>query len=141
MILLFTMFDFENFVKKTKWYEPMVKWKRFQPNSLHTLFFYKQRFFSTQPQRCLAFSWIELHMLLRCCLLHIGIIIVRHFLYLVYFCPCLDVGLFMLYQFGLFYTFIFIMISSIILWIEACPFACLLKYVLIVLDNVDEECE
>ena len=37
--------------------------------------FYKQRFFSTHPLWCLAFSWIELQMLLRCCLIHITIII------------------------------------------------------------------
>ena len=34
-----------------------------------TCFFYKQRFFfSTQPQCCLTFSWIQLRMLLRWCL-------------------------------------------------------------------------
>ena len=33
-----------------------------------TSFFYEQRSFSTQPQFCLTFSWIELQMLLRCCL-------------------------------------------------------------------------
>ena len=48
-------------------------------------FFYKQRFFSTHPQCCLIFSWIELQMLLRCCLIHLSIIIPRHFFYLLYF--------------------------------------------------------
>ena len=38
-------------------------------------FFYKQRFFSTHTQCCSTFSWIELQMLLRCCLIHITIII------------------------------------------------------------------
>ena len=33
---------------------------------LHTHCFYKQRFFLTQPQCCLAFSYIELKMLLSC---------------------------------------------------------------------------
>ena len=33
-------------------------------------FFYKQRFFSTQPRCCLTFSWIELQTLLRCCLIY-----------------------------------------------------------------------
>ena len=42
-------------------------------------FFHKQRLFSTQPQRCLSFSWVEVQMLLRCCLMHISIIILRHF--------------------------------------------------------------
>ena len=36
-------------------------------------------------------------MLLRCCLIHITIIILKHILYLVYFCPCLVLGLFMSY--------------------------------------------
>ena len=44
-----------------------------------TRFFYKQRFFSTHPQCCLAFSWTELQMLLRCYLIHITIII--HFIF------------------------------------------------------------
>ena len=48
-------------------------------------FFHKQHFFSTQPQCCLNFWWIEVQMLLRWCLLLISIIILRHFLYLVYY--------------------------------------------------------
>ena len=60
-------------------------------------FFYKQRFFTIQPQCCLTFSWIEAQMLLRCCLIHKSIIILWHFLYLLYLCPFLDLGLFMLY--------------------------------------------
>ena len=39
------------------------------------------RFFSTQPQCCLTFSWIEFQMLLRCCLIHINVIILRHLLF------------------------------------------------------------
>ena len=60
-------------------------------------FFYKQRFFTIQPQCCLTFSWIEAQMLLRCCLIHKSIIILWNFLYLLYLCPFLDLGLFMLY--------------------------------------------
>ena len=45
-------------------------------------------FFSTQPQYCLTFSWIELQMLLRRCLTHRTIIILRHILHLVYLCTC-----------------------------------------------------
>ena len=61
---------------------------------LHTRFFYKQCFFSIQPQCCFTFSWTKLQMLLRCCLIDITIIIVRHILYLLYLCPCLDLGQF-----------------------------------------------
>ena len=42
-----------------------------------TRFFYNQRFFSSKPQRCLTFSWIEHQMLLRCFLIHISVIILR----------------------------------------------------------------
>ena len=45
-----------------------------------TCFFCKQRFFSTQPQWCLTFSCNEIQMLLRCCLIHIPIIIMKHIL-------------------------------------------------------------
>ena len=83
----------------------------------NTRFFFKQRFFSTQPQCCLTFSWTELQILLRCCLLHnISIIILRHFLYLL----CLGLGLFVSYLCDLFFIFIsiFIMINRIIPWIQ-----------------------
>ena len=91
-------------------YEEILK-----PN---TRFFYKQRFFSTQPQCCLTFSWIELQMSLSCCLIHTGIIILRHFLYLIYLSPYLGQGLFMSYLCDLFLIFIFffIMINSVISW-------------------------
>ena len=35
---------------------------------VNTIFFFKQRFFSADPHCYLTFSWIELQMLLRCCL-------------------------------------------------------------------------
>ena len=68
----------------------------------------------------LTISWIGLQMLLRRCLINISIIIPRHFLYLLYLCPCLDLGLFMSYLCDLFFifTFIFIMINRIISWIQ-----------------------
>ena len=69
----------------------------------NTRFFYKQHFFSTQCQSCLNFSWIELQMLLRCCLIPVNIIIMRHILYLVYMRPFL--GLFMSYLWDLFFIF------------------------------------
>ena len=59
--------------------------------------FCKQHFFSIQPQCCLTFSRIKLQTLLKCCLIHTSIIILRHYLYLLYLCLCLDPGLFMLY--------------------------------------------
>ena len=42
---------------------------------------------------CLTSSWIELQTLLRYCLIHATITTPRHFLYLVYFLPCLGPGL------------------------------------------------
>ena len=58
-------------------------------------------------------SKIELHMLLWCCLIHKRIIILKHFLYLLYFSPCLGLGLFMSSLCDLFFIsiFIFLMIS------------------------------
>ena len=64
-----------------------------------TRLFNKQRFVSTQPQCCLTFPWIKLQMLLRCYLIHVTIIILRH-LYLVYSSPCLGLGLFNSYLFN-----------------------------------------
>ena len=82
---------------------PLQIWVHLILIRLH-IFFYKQHFFfSTQPRCCLTFSWIELQMLLRCYLIHINIIILRHILYFVYFCPCL--GLFMLYLCDLLFLF------------------------------------
>ena len=76
-------------------------------------FLYKERFFATQAQCCLTFSWIKLQMLLRCCLIHIPIIVMRHILYLFYFCPCLGRSLFMSYLYDQFFIFslIFIVIN------------------------------
>ena len=48
-------------------------------------------------------------MFLRCCLMHITIIITRHILYLVYLCSCLGLGLFMSYLCDLFFIFILIL--------------------------------
>ena len=77
-------------------------------------------------------------------LIHVSMIIVRHFLYLLYFYPCLNLGLFMLYVCDLFFIFIliFIMINRTISCIQTYLFLCLLLwYALSFLDeNVDEEC-
>ena len=58
----------------------MISWengrnRKISYNLILNAFFYKQRFFSSHPQCCLAFSWTNLQMLLRCCLIHITIII------------------------------------------------------------------
>ena len=89
-----------------------------------THLFYKQRFFSTQPQCCLTFWWIEPPMLLRYYLVHKSIIILRHLVYLLYLCSCLDLSLFMSYLCDLFFIFIFIfiMINRIISWIHVLLF-------------------
>ena len=75
---------------------------------IHT-FFYKQRFFSTQPQCCLTFSWTGLQMWLRWCLIPITIITMRHILYLVYLRPCLC--LFLPCRCDLFFIFTLILIA------------------------------
>ena len=82
--------------------------------------FYEQRFFSTQPPRCLILSWIELQMSLKCCLIHITIIIMRNIIYLLYLRPCLHLSLFMSNLRDLFFIFIviFIMFNCLISWIQ-----------------------
>ena len=87
-------------------------------------FFYKQRFFSTQLQCYLTFSWIELQMLLRCCLIYMSIIILRNFLYLLFLCPFLGLGLFMSCL-VLNLIFIFIMINVIISSMQTLLLFCL----------------
>ena len=54
-------------------------------------FFYKQRYFSTQPQCCLPFSRIEPQMLLKCCLnvlWHKDVVLPRHTVFSI-FVSCL----------------------------------------------------
>ena len=87
----------------------MAASKKIFQTRLHA--FYKQRFFLTQSQCCLTFSWMELQMLLRCCLIHISIITLGYFLYLLFLCPCLGLGLFMSYLCDLFFIFILIFIK------------------------------
>ena len=62
----------------------------------NTRFFTSNAFFQLSLSVALTFSWIKSQMLLRCCLIHKSIIILWHFLYLLYLFPCLDLGLFML---------------------------------------------
>ena len=93
-------------------------------------FFYKKPFFSIQPRCCLNFSWIELQILFSCCLVHISIIILRRFSYLLYFCPCLMsrsksiyiISIWSIYRWNIKYIFIFIFIfimtDHVILWIR-----------------------
>ena len=47
-------------------------------------FFCKQLVFSAQPQCCLTFLWLEFQMLLRCCLIDINIIILRHLIFTIF---------------------------------------------------------
>ena len=72
--------------------------------------------FLSHPQHCLIFPRIQLQMLLRCCLLHITIIILIHILYLVYICTYLRLVLFILYLCDpfLIFSLIFILINHII---------------------------
>ena len=76
------------------------------PIFIYTLFFYKQRFqtLSSQSKCCLTFSWIELQMLLRCCLIHISIIKPKHCLYLLYLWSRLNEGVFRSYPCDFFFS-------------------------------------
>ena len=50
-------------------------------------------------------------MLLRCCFIHISIITVRHFLYLLCLCSWLDLGIYIISMWCIFFIFIFIFID------------------------------
>ena len=69
----------------------------------------------------------------------------RHSLYVLYLCPCLDLCLFIsnLCDLFLIFIFIFIIVNRIISWIQTHTFLCLfLEFFLLLLDeNLDEECE
>ena len=60
-------------------------------------------------EKYVFFVQVILSLTLQATLIHISILILRHFLYLVYVSPCLDVGLFMSYlcDLCLFLTFIY----------------------------------
>ena len=107
--------------------------------------FYEQRFFSTQLWCCLTFPWIQLQMLLKCCMLHITIITLRRISYLVYLCSWLGVVLLVLYLCDPFFIFSLICIiinHTILLKQEHLFFAHFLEYLILVLDdNVNEESE
>ena len=70
-------------------------------------FFYKQCFFSFSLSVAKLFHELSF----KCCLGVKIIIILRHFLYLIYLCPCLDLSLFVSYLCDL--LFIFILSSRI----------------------------
>ena len=80
---------------------------------IYILYIISNAFFSIQPQCC--FDWLELQMLLRCCLINISITILRHCIF------TLTVSLFrsrFTYVVSIWsiFIFIFIIINSTILW-------------------------
>ena len=108
----------------------------------YTRYFYKQRFFFNSASVLLNFSWIDLQILLRCYLIHITIIILRH-IHLVYLCPCLGLGLFTPYLCDVVFIFslIFIVINQIISFKQTYLFFVqFLQYLLLDLDdNLNEK--
>ena len=107
--------------------------------------FYKRHFFTTQLRCFLTFTWMELQILLRCCLIHIIISVLRNILYLVYSCPCLGLVQFVLYFCDLYFFFIlmFIIMNYITsLKQEHLFLVYFLEYHFIFLnDSLDEESE
>ena len=75
---------------------------------VHAFFFINNAFFMNFHE-FMSFSRTELWMFFRYCLIHITIIILRHNLYILCLCPCLDLDLFMPHLCDLFF------ISSLIL--------------------------
>ena len=101
---------------------PLIQWVSVREFLGYTLF-YKQRFFSTQPQCCLNFSWIELQVLLRCCLIH-SISILRHFIFTIIMSLSRPRSTYVVSMCSIF-IFIFIMINGTILWIQIHLLLCL----------------
>ena len=98
------------------WFLRLSGWQyRMWLNFIFISFLYKYIAQCQNVQNALSVAYILL-----CCLIHISIIIVRHFLYLLYLCLCLNLGLFMSYLCDLFFIFIiiFIRINHIISWIH-----------------------
>ena len=117
-------------------------------NCLHEIhaFFLSNAFFNSDSiQCCLTSSWIELQMLLRCWVIYITIIILKHILYLVYLCRSLCLGLFLSHLCDLFFIFslIFIVINHMTSLRQMhLSFVNFLEYLLLFLDdNVYEESE
>ena len=72
--LLLNSGKFENFKNSLRLKEDEIRLYRCTVRiSQNTRLFYKQQFFSTQPQCCLTFSLIEPPMLFRCYLIYISI--------------------------------------------------------------------
>ena len=71
------------------WENMSNTWK-YRSEKTCTRFFHKQRFFLSQAQCCLTFSWIELQMLLRSCL------IVTHFAFSIFVSMSMSRSIFIL---------------------------------------------
>ena len=80
-------------------------------------------------------------MLLRCFLIHKNIFMLTYFSYLPYLCPCVDLGLFMLYRDLFFiFNFIFVKINRIIhVNRETCYFRYFLECFVLFLDDSRDE--
>ena len=75
-------------------------------------------------------------MLLRCCLIHIPIIILRQILFDTYLCPCLGLGLFMSCLRDRFFIFSNLIKTGAFIFVHF-----LVYFLLFWDDNVDEESE
>ena len=79
----------------------------------YMLFFRSNAFFFQRSLCPLTFSWILLQVLLRCCLVHTAITILKHILYLVYSYLCLGLGLSYLCNLFFIFSLVFIVINHI----------------------------
>ena len=110
----------------------------------HTCLFYKQPFFSTQPQCCLTFWWIELQVLLRCCLIHNHHFTDTHFIFSILVSMSMPGPAYVVSMWSiLIFSLIFIVINHITSLKQMdLFFVHFLEYLLLFLDdNVNEENE
>ena len=99
-------------------------------------------FFNSAPVLLKFFFLIKLQTLLRCCLMHITIMILRDILHLAQLCLYLDLGLFMLYYCDLFVIFslIFVFTNHLTLLKQThLFFVYLLEYILLFLNEKNKK--
>ena len=107
----------------------------------YALFLMSKAFFSTQPQCCFTFSWIEFQMLLRCCLIHKSIIMLRPLHLLFIFIRPTSIYIYVIYFSFSFLFWLWLIIKSY-KYKHSCSLIYFLGHALLFLDNsVDEDCE
>ena len=95
-----------------KWKYGLEKTSHLDTFLVHAFFFISSAFLNSASVFLNFFMTWASNMLHRRSLVHISIIIIRYFLYLLYLCPCLDIGVLMSYL-----CYFFSFASSFLSWL------------------------